>query len=201
MQNDDVWRLCNIVWPSCLVGVSLEYLNDKRFDNKNGSFDFLMVISAVKFLWWEGSIPFNHRVMKLWQSQKQNAFLKKDTSMVKLLVGQLHLGQVTRGQHRVEEVTRGQHSVVHVLSGKVTGGQHRFRHIKSGIQGLQQITRGQYRVKQNTIISLPAATKRNHNVIAVTRGRFSNHNHFRASVHQENQDRVMLDHHAAGKNC
>ena len=157
-----------------------------------------MVISVVKSLRREGSIPSNHCVMKSGQSQKQNALPKKDTSMVKPSVGHQHLGQITRGQHRVDEVTRGQHGVVQRLSAKVTGGQHRFSNIKSGLQGLQQVTRGQYRVKQNLIRSFPSVETKHHNV--VSRCRFSHHNHFRASLQQKGKNRVMLDHHASGTN-
>lgn len=155
-----------------------------------------MVIIVVKLFRREGSIPSNISVMKPGQSQKQNSLPKKDTSMVKRSVGHQHLGQVTRGQHRVDEITQGQHCFAHCLFRKVTGGQYRFSHVKSGLQGLQQVTRGQYRVKQNILISSSKAKTQHHNV--VSRCRFTHHNHFQASLQQEKQDGVMLDHHASG---
>ena len=158
------------------------------------------MVKRVEKLWIrEGFIPSNNCVMKSGQSQKQKTLPLKITSMVKRLVGHQHLGQVTRGQHG--QVTRGQHAVEQITRGQhqrlaqLTRGQHRLTNTKCGAQGFQQVTRGQYKAKQN-ILRSSSDTRRHH--YAVPGCRLPHHNHLGDSVQQEEQDRVMLVYHAAG---
>lgn len=146
------------------------------------------MVSLVNLFEGKDLIPASKSVMISGQPQKQIILQKKDTSMVKRLVGHRHLGQVTRGQHRVDRLTRGQHSIGHSLS----GGQHRFSHIKSGIQGFEQVTRGQYCVEES-LLKVKASQKN-----AVSRYRYTDYNNLGASMQQEAEGRIMLDHNAAG---
>ena len=150
------------------------------------------MVKIVEKLWIrEGSIPCHNCVMKSGQSHKQKTLPLKITSMVKRLVGHQHLGQVTRGQHAVEQITRGQHQCL----AQLIRGQHKLTNIKCEVQGFQQVTRGQYKVKQNILRSSPDA-RRPDNV--VTGCGLPHHYHLGDSVQQEEQDRVLLGHHATG---
>ena len=143
------------------------------------------MVKKVEQLWRrEGYIPSSNCDMKPGQSQKQETLPLQVTSMVKRSVGHQHLGQVTRGQHAVDQITRGQHSVTPCLA------QHRLSHIRCGIPGFQQLTRGQYILRSSPAVS------RHHN--AVPRCRLPHHNYLGDSLQQEEQDRVMLVNHVAG---
>jgi len=145
------------------------------------------MVSLVNLFEGKDLIPASKSVMISGQPKKQIILQTKDTSMVKQLVGHRHLGQVTRGQHRVDRLTRGQHSIGYSLP----GGQHRFSHIKSGIQGFEQVTRGQYNVEES-LFKVKASQKN-----AVPRYRYADYNNLRASVQQEAEGGIMLDNNAA----
>jgi len=141
-------------------------------------------------------------VMLRGQSRKQTpVILNKHTSMVKLLVAHLHLGQVTRGQYRFFSVSRREDQLK-----AVAPCQHRFSHIKSTVEGIEQITRGQY-TKKGLVVADGRSQLHNqvdnaNNVndcddVVAGCGNSDPH-HLGAGLQQEDENGIVLDNYSPG---